>query len=155
MKINKAFETDRANTVLCWLATASPEGAPNVSPKEIFSLYDDETIVVADIMSPNTTRNIQANPKVCLSFVDVFRQKGFKVEGSATIIARGDAEFEKFGKELLDMAGSTFHIRNVIRIHIERISRILAPSYTIFPDRSEEEIMQSAYTTYGVQPAQQ
>ncbi len=152
MKINKAFEADRTNSVLCWLATVSAEGSPNVSPKEIFSLYDDETLVVADIMSPNTIRNIQSNPKVCLSFIDVFRQKGFKVEGEARIVGRESPEFEELGKDLLATAGSHFHIRNVIRIHIERISRILAPSYTIFPDRAEEEIMQSAYATYGVQP---
>lgn len=153
MKINDAFRADRENSVLCWLATASPEGAPNVSPKEIFALHDDETLVVADIMSPTTIRNIRANPKVCLSFIDVFRQKGFKVDGEAVVFAQGTAEFDEFGRELFEMAGTAFPIRNVIRIRIARISRILAPSYTLFPDRPEAERMQAAYDSYGVRPA--
>jgi predicted pyridoxine 5'-phosphate oxidase superfamily flavin-nucleotide-binding protein len=152
VKINDAVRESQGNAVLCWLATASPDGMPNVSPKEIFSFYDDETLVVADIMSPNTVRNIKANPKVCASFIDVFRQKGFKLEGDATLIAHGEPTFEEFGKDLLAMAEDAFPIRHVIRIHIRRVSRILAPSYILFPGRTEEERIQSAYETYGVQP---
>lgn len=152
MKVNDAFRADLNNSVLCWLATVDSQGVPNVSPKEIFALYDDETLVVADIMSPNTVRNIRVNPKVCLSFIDIFRQTGFKVHGEATVIAPEAAEFEEVGQELLRMAGSDFPIRNVIRIRISRISRILDPSYTLFPDRSDAERAQSVYATYGVQP---
>lgn len=153
MKINSAFRADRENAVLCWLATVSPEGAPNVSPKEIFALHDDETLVVADIRSPNSVRNIQSNPKVCLSFIDVFRQKGFKVDGEAIVIARETPEFREFGRDLLEMAGNDFPIQNIIHIRIVRISRILAPSYSLFPDQSEADKMESAYTAYGVRPA--
>jgi hypothetical protein len=32
-------------SVLCWLATTDANGQPNVSPKEIFALTDDEHIV--------------------------------------------------------------------------------------------------------------
>jgi uncharacterized protein len=152
MKINTAFRADLANSVLCWLATVSQDGAPNVSPKEIFALHDDETLVIADIMSPVTIRNIGANPRVCVSFVDVFRMKGFKVEGEASVVPQGDPAFGALSQELLRKAGPDFPIRNVIRITIRRISRILAPSYTLFPDRSEEERMRSAYETYGVRP---
>src|SRR3712207_6031020 len=97
MKINDAFRSDLDNSVLCWLATVSGAGAPNVSPKEIFVLHDDETLVVADIMSPVTIRNIRANPSVCVSFVDVFRMRGFKVEGRAAIIPRDDDAFDEIG----------------------------------------------------------
>lgn len=152
MKINEAFRTDLENSVLCWLATVSEAGAPNVSPKEMFTLYDDETLVIADIMSPVTVRNIRANPKVCVSFVDVFRMKGFKVEGEAAIVPKDDPAFDELGRDLLRMAGPDFPIRNVIRVRIARVSRILAPSYSLFPDRPEEERMESAYRTYGVRP---
>jgi len=152
MKVNDAFREDLGRSVLCWLATIGPEGAPNVSPKEIFALFDEETLVVADIASPNTVRNIQANPRVCVSFIDIFRQKGFKVEGEAAILPRGTPGFETFGRPLLAMAGSDFPVRNVIRIGIARVSRIWAPSYNLFPERAEEERMRSAYAAYGVEP---
>lgn len=35
-------------SVLCWLATADASGQPNVSPKEIFAILDDEHIVGAN-----------------------------------------------------------------------------------------------------------
>jgi predicted pyridoxine 5'-phosphate oxidase superfamily flavin-nucleotide-binding protein len=152
MRINDAFRNDLENSVLCWLATVSEAGTPNVSPKEIFGLHDDQTLVVADIMSPVTVRNIRTHPIVCVSFVDVFRMRGFKVEGDAAIVPRDDAAFDEIGGGLLQKAGPDFPIRNAIRIRMTRVSRILAPSYSLFPHRSEEERMKSAYATYGVRP---
>ncbi|WP_274423290.1 hypothetical protein [Chelativorans sp. YIM 93263] len=87
-----------------------------------------------------------------MSFVDVFRQKGFKITGKATIIAPNAKDFPVVGVELLHSAGTDFPIRNIISIQIE-LSRIWAPSYALFPDRAENERMQSAYDTYGVRPA--
>ena len=41
-------------SVLCWLATVSADGIPNVSPKEAF-LHDGEgRLLVANIASPTT-----------------------------------------------------------------------------------------------------
>lgn len=151
--INQAMRTDIENSVLCWLATVDQAGTPNVTPKEIFSCHGDDHIVVADIASTNTVRNIGSHPSVCVSFIDVFRQRGFKVVGTARIIGPEQPEFPVFGADLLQMAGSDFPIRNVIAIRIERVSRIWAPSYTLRPDQTEEEKMQSAYETYGVVPA--
>jgi uncharacterized protein len=152
-KINQAIKTDIENSVLCWLATVDASGVPNVSPKEIFGSYDDDRIVIADIASSNSVSNIRAHPAVCVSFIDVFRQRGFKIVGAATIIPREADDFSVVGADLLKMAGNDFPIRNVISIEIGRISRIWAPSYSLFPDRSEADQMRSAYRTYGVLPA--
>jgi hypothetical protein len=70
-------------SVLCWLATADEAGQPNVSPKEIFAVFDSTHVVIANIASPTSVRNVLVNPRVCVSFVDVFVQKGFKVIGTA------------------------------------------------------------------------
>lgn len=37
------------SSVLCWLATVSHTLVPNVSPKEIFTLWDDERLLIANI----------------------------------------------------------------------------------------------------------
>lgn len=147
------MRTDIENSVLCWLATVDPSGTPNVTPKEIFSCHGDDRIVVADIASTNTVRNIRSHPTVCVSFIDVFRQRGFKVVGSAIVIGPEDTDFAFVGVDLLRMAGSDFPIRHLISIQIERVSRIWAPSFTLFPDRTEDERMRNAYETYGVVPA--
>jgi len=151
-RINQAVRTDIENSVLCWLATVDSAGTPNVTPKEIFACYGDDRIVVADIASTNTVRNIRSHPKVCVSFIDVFRQRGFKAAGIATIISPTDGDFATVGANLLRKAGDAFPIRHVISIQIARISRIWAPSYALFPDQTEEDLMKSAYDTYGVAP---
>ena len=45
-------------SVLCWLATVDADGQPNVSPKEIFCAIDDVTLLIAEIASPVSRRNI-------------------------------------------------------------------------------------------------
>lgn len=150
--VTEALRTDVAGSVLCWLATADAEGRPNVSPKEIFAIHGEDSLVIADIASPVSVANIRANPQVCASFVDVFRQHGFKVEGMAQLVERGEPEFQSFAADLLTMAGPDFPIRAVIVIAIEKVSRIWAPSYRLFPERTLEERMRAAYDTYGVEP---
>ena len=152
MKINDTIRTDIANSVLCWLATVGEDCVPRVTPKEMFAAYGDDRIVVADIASTGTVRNISAHPKVCVSFVDVFRQKGFKITGRAKIVARDDPDFAVLGAELLAIAEPDYPVRHLIVIEVERIARIWAPSYALFPERSEAERMQAAYDTYGVRP---
>ncbi|UXS38591.1 pyridoxamine 5'-phosphate oxidase family protein [Agrobacterium tumefaciens] len=152
--INDAIRIDIENSVLCWLATVDDDGTPSVTPKEIFTGYGEDHLVIADIASSHSVSNAIARPKVCVSFVDVFRQRGFKLAGPAAILAPGDTDFDAFSADLRRMAGDDFPIRNVIAVKIESVSRIWAPSYRLFPERSETERMQSAYETYGVWPIQ-
>jgi len=62
-------------SVLCWLATVSSSGEPNVSPKEAF-LFQDERIVIAHVASPQSIANIESIPKVCMSFIEVSKFVG-------------------------------------------------------------------------------
>jgi hypothetical protein len=151
-RINDAMRTDMGNAVLCWLATVDADGVPNVTPKEIFAAHGDDTILIADIASTNSVRNLSAHPKVCVSFVDVFRQKGFKVIGTARLVAQDDAAFKEVSAPLRMLTGGAFPIRHVIAVGVEKVSRIWAPSYSHFPERSEAELMDTAYRTYGVRP---
>ena len=64
-------------SVLCWLATSSEENIPNVSPKEMFTHYQDEFIIVANIASPQTVKNIKQNPNVCISFIEILSVLAF------------------------------------------------------------------------------
>jgi len=67
--------------VLCWLATCDENGIPNVSPKEMFTYIGNTTLLIANLASPNSISNIQINPNVCISFIDISVQKGFKLQG--------------------------------------------------------------------------
>ena len=128
------------------------DGAPSVSPKELWGEFDKSTLVIADIASSNSVRNIGNSPDVCVSFVDIFRQHGFKAYGRASIISKSDPEYHDLGFDLLRIAGTKFEIRNIIKVDVARIGRILAPSYKLLPDIGEAEMMEDAFRSYGVKP---
>jgi predicted pyridoxine 5'-phosphate oxidase superfamily flavin-nucleotide-binding protein len=139
-------------SVLCWLATVDAEGQPNVSPKEVWTIADDQHVVVAHIASPISARNIAHHPQVCLSFVDVFVQKGFKLLGTAREVRADNAEFAIWAKPLLAMVGQRFTIQSVLVVHVKSVIAIVAPSYRFYPDdTTEASQVASAMRAYNVQ----
>ncbi|MFT3801036.1 MAG: pyridoxamine 5'-phosphate oxidase family protein [Burkholderiaceae bacterium] len=146
---------DLANrSVLCWLATVDAKGQPNVSPKEIFLVFDDEHLVIANIASPTSIRNIEQNANVCVSFVEVFVQKGFKVIGSARNLKKQDADYAYWAAPLEAKAGPRFPIRSVLVVRAVGVEPIVAPSYRLFPNETTEQSqIDSALRAYGIRPA--
>ena len=138
--------------VLCWLATADASGAPSVSPKEVFAPLGDRVLVIADIASPNSVRNIVANPRVCVTVLDVFAQRGYKLLGSAIVRSPGDDGYDESLEPLRPKAGS-FKVRRVIEVAVERALPVLAPSYHLVPGTTEATQIESAMRAYGVVPA--
>ena len=142
-----------ARSVLCWLATVNENGQPNVSPKELFAVFDTEHLVIANIASPTSVRNIEVSPLVCVSFIDVFVQKGFKVTGAARNVRRQDTDFSRWSAPLKAKAGPRFPIQSVLVVRANAIKPILAPSYWLYPaETTEQSQVASAMRTYGVQP---
>ena len=136
--------------MLCWLATVSRVGTPNVSPKEAWVYGGDDRIWVANIASPNTEANIRDCSKDCLSFVDVLNQKGYKVVGKARILETGDDGIDEAFNRLTAFIGQKFTIQSVIEVLSEKASPIVAPSYTLFPDTTEREMADQALKSYGM-----
>jgi hypothetical protein len=127
------------------------EGQPNVSPKEVWAIADDEHVVIAHIASPISARNIAQHPQVCLSFVDVFVQKGFKLLGRAREVRAGNTEFATWAKPLLAMVGQRFTIQSVLVVHVTSVSAIVAPSYRFYPNETTEASqVESAMRVYGM-----
>lgn len=136
-------------SVLCWLATASSENIPNVSPKEVFNHYESDKIIIANIASPQTIKNILVNKNVCVSFIDILIQKGFQIKGKADIIKKKDSEFVKMEDILTKMTGGKFPFSSIIKISVEQIKPIIAPKYLLYPETTEKEQIESAKKTYG------
>ncbi len=151
--LNEPIRDAARRSVLCWLATVDADGQPNVSPKEVWSIADDQHVVVAHIASPVTARNIRQQPQVCLSFVDVWVQKGFKLLGTAQEVHADDPAFAAWAAPLLARVGQRFVIHSVLVIRVTSVAAIVAPSYRFFPDEtSEASQIEAAMHTYGVRP---
>lgn len=137
-------------SVLCWLATVSSKKVPNVSPKEIFNYYGANKIIVANIASPQTVRNILQNENVCVSFIDILVQKGFQIKGKAKIISETDSEFTRMKEILTKMTGGNFPFPTITEITVEQIKPIIAPKYILYPQTTEKEQIESAKKAYGI-----
>src|SRR5690242_21957995 len=80
---------------LCYVATVTPEGRPNLSPKGSLRVLDDEHLAFADIMSPQTMRNLAKNPYIEVNMVDPFLRRGYRFKGVCDV----RSEERRVGKE--------------------------------------------------------
>jgi predicted pyridoxine 5'-phosphate oxidase superfamily flavin-nucleotide-binding protein len=151
--LNESVREAARRSVLCWLATVDAEGQPNVSPKEVWAVFDDQHVVVANIASPVSGRNIAQQPQVCLSFADVFVHKGFKLVGEAREVRAADPEFAAWAAPLLAMVGQRFVIHSVLVMRVTSVAPIVAPSYRFYPDdTTEASQIEAAMRAYNVHP---
>ena len=137
---------------LGFVATSSPDGTPNVSPKGTFAVLDDRTIAFGEIRSPGTLQNLKTNPRIEVNFIDVFVRKGYRFAGTATVVRRGEAGFET----LLPKLGSTLapRIRAIVTIAVTRALPLTSPAYD--DGKTEPELRRSWTKRFRLlQPRQQ
>ena len=84
---------------LAFVATSSPNGVPNVSPKGSISVLDKSRLVFAEIASPDTISNLKSNPNVSLYVLDRETNKGCQIKGKATLMNSGPI-FDNVSKAL-------------------------------------------------------
>lgn len=138
------------HVVLCWLATADAAGQPNVSPKEVFLRPAPDEVLIAEIASARSLANIRENPRVCVSMIDIFRQRGEKLEGLVSLIAPEEAEFAGLSARFARLTQGQYPIRHVIRVRVGQVAPIRAPGWHLFPDKTEADMRREALATYRV-----
>jgi uncharacterized protein len=127
---------------LGFVATASLDGTPNVSPKGSFAVLDDRTIAFGEIRSPGTIRNLKANPRIDVNFVDPFVRKGYRFAGMATVVERGEPGFDTL---LADLGSTLGHrIRAIVTIALTKALPLTSPAYD---EGQTEPELRRAWTT--------
>jgi predicted pyridoxine 5'-phosphate oxidase superfamily flavin-nucleotide-binding protein len=128
---------------LGYVATAGADGAPNLSPKGTFFVVDDTTIAFAEIRSPATMRNLQANPRIEVNFLDVFVRKGYRFAGNASVVKRGEDNFDR----LVEMSGSSLapRIKAIVVINVTKALPLVSPAYD--DGVATEASLRRTYTT--------
>ncbi len=148
MILGESLKKSVQDSVLCWLATSFND-QPNVSPKEIFKIID-EKIIIANIASPTSLKNIEKNHNVCVSFIDILSQKGWKVQGKGLVLKADDERFRKYKMELERMTDGKFPFHSIFEINPHSCNEIKAPSYLFFPETTEESQIEAAKKMYGI-----
>ena len=114
---------------LGYVATISSDCKPNVSPKGTIARWDFDTLVFADIRSPDTIANLKQNPNVEISVIDPLVRRGYLFEGVAKIINTG----EVFGNvvEFYKKKGVKSPIQSVILVKISNMTNVTSPLYDL------------------------
>lgn len=125
-----------AEQQLGFVATVTPEGKPNLSPKGATQVWDDDHLVFADIRSPRTIANLLGNPAVEINVVDPVLRKGYRFKGVATVLSEGP-QFEAI-EQWFRARGSTNPFRHLVLVKVESAAPISSPAYD--QGRTEAEV---------------
>ena len=115
---------------LGFVATVSPDGLPNLSPKGTTDVWDDDHLWFADVCSPQTTANIRAGSWVEVNVVDPFVRKGYRFKGPAAVHEPGTAEFAD-GTARMRAGGSALvhRVTGVVVIEVREAAALVSPAY--------------------------
>jgi predicted pyridoxine 5'-phosphate oxidase superfamily flavin-nucleotide-binding protein len=128
---------------LGYVATVCPDGTPNLSPKGTVAVWDDDTLIFADIRSPRTMRNLATNPAVEINVVDPIARKGYRFKGTATVVVHG----EVFDRALafFRARGTTNPIRSIVLVDVRRALPVVSPAYDLGQSEQEVRVRWQAY----------
>lgn len=115
---------------LGFVATVGADSRPNLSPKGTTTVWDDEHLMFADIASPQTVRNLVANPHVEINVVDPVVRRGWRFRGTGTVY-RGGPCVER-AHAILAAAGSTTpreRIASIVVVAVSEAQPLFSPAY--------------------------
>jgi len=73
-----------------FIATASPEGIPNIGPKGSTRVLDDEHIVFFEMTGRRTYENLKTNPNIAIAVLDREKMQGYRFVGKAELVTEGE-----------------------------------------------------------------
>lgn len=122
---------------LCFAATVSQDGRPNLSPKGTIRVWDENNIFFCDISSPNTRSNLEKNPWIEVNVVDPLSRRGYRFFGKATL-HRNDDIYTQATKRIFSEEKASYPVNAVVLIKVERALPVISPGYVHI--KSEQEM---------------
>ena len=138
------------NIRLCFVATASGDGMPNVSPKGSLTVWDDDHLAFANIASPRTMKNIRENPRLEINTIDQISRRGFRFRGTGEIFESGDV-FDHVANDIWTREGRDVPIRAIVKVRVLEAQEVLSPAYWLKKGITVEEVRQVWAGRYGYQ----
>ena len=136
--------------ILSCVATVNEDGTPNLSPKASLTVRNGK-LYFADIASPGTLRNLNANAAVEINVVDVFLRRGYRFRGKAFILPPDGDEYSTIADWVRISNGPEYPVEHVVRIDVTSMSSLLSPAHIFAePPRSQDEIQSTYRRKYGM-----
>ena len=113
---------------LCFAATVTADGRPNLSPKGTIRVWDDRHLFFLDIASPGTRANLSVNPWMELNVVDQLSRRGYRFFGRADLHTGGDI-FEKAVRIVVGEEQARYPVACVVILAVQRAAPLISPGY--------------------------
>ena len=114
---------------LCFAATVSPHGQPNLSPKGTIGVWDENRLFFLDLASPGTRANLAQNPWIELNVVDQLSRRGYRFAGRATLYFAGTDEFADAVRRVYGDGHAAAAPSAVVIVTVDRAAPLLSPAY--------------------------
>jgi hypothetical protein len=114
---------------LCFAATVTPEGRPNVSPKGTIRVWDDARLFFLDIASPGTRANLAHAPWMEINVVEQLSRRGYRFSGRAALHVAGSPVYEEGVRRVYGDAPPADAAAGVVLLAVERAAPLLSPAY--------------------------
>jgi uncharacterized protein len=103
-----------------WVATATRDGVPNVTPKGTVKVLDDQHVIFADFFSLKTRQNLEQNAKVAVTVIDMATHTGYQIKGTAEMISTGPF-FDQVAADLKKASAALPPPKYVVKITVEAV----------------------------------
>jgi hypothetical protein len=105
---------------MAWVATATREGVPNVTPKGTVRVMDDQHVIFADLFSLKTRQNLEQNPRVAVTVIDPATAKGYQIKGTAELVTSGPL-YDQMAAQLKASSPSLPPPKYVVKIAVDSV----------------------------------
>ena len=114
---------------LCFAATVTPEGRPNLSPKGTIRVWDDTHLFFLDIASPGTRANLEHSSWMELNVVEQLSRRGYRFFGRAELHFEGSAIYAEATRRVFGEENATYPVTAVVVLAVQRATPLLSPAY--------------------------
>ena len=149
---------------LCFAATVTPDGRPNLSPKGTIRVWDDSHLFFLDIASPTTRANLERSPWIEINVVDQLSRRGYRFLGRAQLHVDDDV-YAEATRRVFAQEGSKYPVAAVVLVAVERALPLFSPGYMHIADEAsmratwherrrelDDEFEQYLHTTLPMNP---
>lgn len=137
--------------MLSFVATVNTDGTPNLSPKAALTVRDG-ALFFADMASPCTVANLRRNPAIAVNVVDVFSRRGYRFEGTATVIDPGHPDYDAIANWVWSANGKEYPVNTVVRVAVSQARALHSPAYAFGLGTTEQGLRETFMAKYGVRP---
>ena len=114
---------------LGFVATVTPDGRPNLSPKGTIRVWDDTHLYFLDIASPGTRANLAHAPWMEVNVVDQLSRRGYRFSGTASLYFQSSDTYEEALGRIYGDGQRIYPTTAVVLLAIEHAAPLFSPAY--------------------------